>query len=102
MELTQALVLVLILPIYKTWQLQMSIARKILIMFIFLLGGLVSIVGIIRIHYLTEVYDILEVQLELVDTTCMQPHNWSSEEVWLQNADTILRDLFPSLLLANH
>lgn len=102
MELTQALVLVLILPIYKTWQLQMSTARKILIMFLFLLGGLVSVVGIIRIHYLTEVYDILGVGLELVDTTCMQPHNWSSEGVWLQNADTILRDLFTSLLLANH
>lgn len=80
----------------------MSTARKILIMCNVLLGGLVSIVGIIQIHYLTEVYDILELQLELVDTTCMQPHDWSSQDVWLQDADTILRDLFTSLLLANN
>ncbi|KAG8165767.1 hypothetical protein KVR01_004319 [Diaporthe batatas] len=75
--------LVLILPIYKIWQLQMSTARKIMVMFIFLLGGLVSIVGIIRIHYLTEVYDILEVDLELADTTWIysQVYYWQIIEV---------------------
>ncbi|KAI5917036.1 hypothetical protein F4810DRAFT_698242 [Camillea tinctor] len=52
--------LVLFLPIYKTWQLQMPFTRKILIMCIFLLGGLVSIVGIIRIHFLTQVYSVLD------------------------------------------
>ncbi|KAI0841504.1 hypothetical protein F5Y06DRAFT_259662 [Hypoxylon sp. FL0890] len=52
--------LVLFLPIYKTWQLQMPSTRKVMIMCIFLLGGLVSIVGIIRIHCLTKIYSALD------------------------------------------
>lgn len=36
---------------------------------IFLLGGLVSVVGLIRIHYLTQVYGVLESSPE-ADTTC--------------------------------
>ncbi|OTB02203.1 hypothetical protein M426DRAFT_13783 [Hypoxylon sp. CI-4A] len=50
---------VLLLPIHKIWQLQMPLSRKISIVCIFLLGGLVSIVGIIRIHFLTQVYHAL-------------------------------------------
>ncbi|KAI4868212.1 hypothetical protein F4820DRAFT_411185 [Hypoxylon rubiginosum] len=52
--------LVLLLPIYKTWQLQIPFARKAMIVGIFLLGGLVSIVGIIRIHFLTQIYYVLD------------------------------------------
>ncbi|KAI1645953.1 uncharacterized protein F4817DRAFT_342065 [Daldinia loculata] len=47
---------ILFLPIYKIWLLQMPFARKALIICIFLLGGLVSIVGIIRIHFLTQIH----------------------------------------------
>ncbi|KAI1384974.1 uncharacterized protein F4822DRAFT_379315 [Hypoxylon trugodes] len=51
--------LVLLLPVYKTWQLKMKFTRKVVIVCIFLLGGLVSIVGIIRIHFLTQIYYVL-------------------------------------------
>ncbi|KAF4628350.1 hypothetical protein G7Y89_g9801 [Cudoniella acicularis] len=60
--------LVLFLPIYKIKQLQMPFSRKIMIPCIFLLGGLVSIVGIIRIHFLTQVYNVLNDSPE-ADTT---------------------------------
>ncbi|KAI2610222.1 uncharacterized protein GGS25DRAFT_531127 [Hypoxylon fragiforme] len=51
--------LVLLLPVYKVWQLQMPITRKALVTGIFLLGSLVSIAGIIRTHFLAQVYDVL-------------------------------------------
>ncbi|KUI72793.1 hypothetical protein VM1G_08431 [Cytospora mali] len=75
--------LVLFLPVYKIWQLQMSTARKVVIICMFLLGGLVSIVGIIRIHFLTQVYDALEVELQFADTTWIysQVYYWQIIEV---------------------
>ncbi|KAK4109438.1 hypothetical protein N656DRAFT_847794 [Canariomyces notabilis] len=60
--------LVLLLPLYKVWQLQMPLARKIMIMGIFLLGILVSVVGLVRIHFLTQIYAVLE-QTREMDTT---------------------------------
>ncbi|KAI0897737.1 hypothetical protein F4806DRAFT_507575 [Annulohypoxylon nitens] len=70
--------LVLLLPIYKVWQLQMPMERKLMIVGIFLLGGLVSVVGLIRIHYLTQVYGVLESSPE-ADTTYMysQVYYWT-------------------------
>ncbi|KAI1211426.1 uncharacterized protein F4807DRAFT_459003 [Annulohypoxylon truncatum] len=70
--------LVLLLPIHKVWQLQMSITRKTMIICIFLLGGLVSVVGLIRIHYLTKVYEVLEASPE-ADTTWIfaQVYYWT-------------------------
>ncbi|ROW16865.1 hypothetical protein VPNG_01759 [Cytospora leucostoma] len=53
-------VMILLLPIYKTSQLQMPLTRKIQVIGIFLLGGLVSIVGIIRIHFGTQVFNVLD------------------------------------------
>lgn len=53
------LVLVLLLPIYKLWTLHMPLNRRLSVIFIFLLGGLVSLVGIIRIHFLTQIYSVL-------------------------------------------
>jgi len=51
--------LVLLLPIYKLWTLHMPLNRRLSVIFIFLLGGLVSLVGIIRIHFLTQIYSVL-------------------------------------------
>ncbi|KAI1179135.1 hypothetical protein F4777DRAFT_534454 [Nemania sp. FL0916] len=50
--------LILILPIYKVWGLQMALGRKVPLIGIFLLGLLVSVVGLIRIRYLTLVWAI--------------------------------------------
>ncbi|KAI1162527.1 hypothetical protein F5B18DRAFT_623305 [Nemania serpens] len=50
--------LVLILPVYKVWGLQMVLCRKVPLIGIFLLGILVSIVGLIRLKYLTLVWTI--------------------------------------------
>ncbi|MCJ1345873.1 hypothetical protein MMC31_004082 [Peltigera leucophlebia] len=52
--------LILLLPIYNVWQLQMPLHRKIAVICIFLLGGLVTITGIIRLHFLTLAYNSLE------------------------------------------
>ncbi|KAI1108086.1 hypothetical protein F5Y14DRAFT_117777 [Nemania sp. NC0429] len=51
--------LVLLLPVYKVWKLQLPLTRKIAIIGIFLLGVLVSIVGLIRIGFLTQIYNVL-------------------------------------------
>ncbi|KAI1186290.1 hypothetical protein F5B17DRAFT_404533 [Nemania serpens] len=50
--------LVLTLPIYKVWGLQMALGRKVPLIGIFLLGFLVSIIGVIRLKYLTLVWVI--------------------------------------------
>lgn len=65
---------ILLLPIYKVWKLQMSTARKFAITGMFLLGSLVSIVGIVRIHFLTETYHILTKDLSAADSTCKSTH----------------------------
>ncbi|KAI1764204.1 hypothetical protein GGR53DRAFT_520511 [Hypoxylon sp. FL1150] len=52
--------LVLAIPIYKTWQLQMPLPQKAAILCIFLMGGLVSIAGIIRICLLCQIYSTLD------------------------------------------
>lgn len=52
--------LILLLPIYNVWHLQMPTHRKVAVIFIFLLGGLVTITGIIRLHFLTLAYNSLE------------------------------------------
>lgn len=51
---------ILLLPIYNVWQLQMPIHRKLAVIGIFLLGGLVTITGIIRLHFLTLAYASLK------------------------------------------
>lgn len=70
----------------------MPFARKALIICIFLLGGLVSIVGIIRIHFLTQIHSdsedptevdgnsVLEDSAEL-DGTCMLFQTHSSTAI---------------------
>lgn len=68
--LTFSLVLVLILPVYKVWGLQMVLCRKVPLIGIFLLGILVSIVGLIRLKYLTLVWTIPPNSTNL-DVTCM-------------------------------
>lgn len=59
--LTCVTVLVLFLPVYQVWNLLMPLTRKIMVICIFLLGGLVSIVGIIRLHYLRQLYSAIAV-----------------------------------------
>ncbi|KAF7959548.1 hypothetical protein EAE96_001164 [Botrytis aclada] len=52
-------VLVPFLPTYEVKKLQMPLSRKILIIGIFCLGGLFSIIGVVRIHFLTTIYAFL-------------------------------------------
>lgn len=66
-----SLVCVLVLPVYKVWQLQLPLERKLVIIFMFLLGGLVSVMGAIRVSFLTQTYYVLEHQ-ESSDVTCRQ------------------------------
>lgn len=74
-----SLVLVLLLPVYKVWRLQMPQTRRIVVICIFLFGGLVSVVGIIRIHFLTQILSILDDSPE-ADTTCTSfPKNEKSK-----------------------
>lgn len=65
-----SLVLVLTLPIYKVWGLQMALGRKVPLIGIFLLGFLVSIIGVIRLKYLTLVWVIPPTAINL-DVSCM-------------------------------
>ncbi|MCJ1369980.1 hypothetical protein MMC20_001192 [Loxospora ochrophaea] len=55
--------LILILPVYNIWKLQMPLHRKLAIIGIFLLGGLVTITGIIRLHFFTLIYSSLKSKL---------------------------------------
>lgn len=97
------LVLVLLLPTYKIWQLQMSMVRKVTITGIFLLGGLVSIVGIIRIHFFTQAYASMETQPTFTDRTCKPSHKRIPDAYGgFQNANLNFRDLFRDFLLAYH
>ncbi|KAI9787990.1 MAG: hypothetical protein M1816_007294 [Peltula sp. TS41687] len=51
---------ILALPSYNVWRLQMPTARKVAVLGIFLLGGLVTVTGIIRLHYVTRAYNALK------------------------------------------
>ena len=46
--------LILLLPIYKVRKLQMPVQRKLAIIGIFGLGALVTITGIIRLHFVLQ------------------------------------------------
>ena len=69
------LVLILSLPVYHVWKLQMPTKRKLCVIGIFLLGGLVTITGIIRLYYIQQTYALFRHPL-WDDVTCM-----SSREV---------------------
>jgi hypothetical protein len=55
-----AIVLVLVIPIYKVWKLQMPLRRKIAVIIIFALGSFVLVTGVIRLKLLIGVYGALE------------------------------------------
>ena len=64
--------LILLLPIYNVWQLQMPIRRKLAVIGMFLLGGLVTITGIFRLHFLGAAYASLG-RPRFSDVTCKPP-----------------------------
>ena len=49
----QCIGLILILPIYNVWKLQMRTRHKIAVIGLFLLGGFTTITGILRLHFLS-------------------------------------------------
>jgi hypothetical protein len=55
-----AIVLVLVIPIYNVWNLRMPLRRKIAVIIIFALGSFVIVTGIIRLKLLIGVYGALE------------------------------------------
>ena len=60
--------LILLLPIYKVQKLQMQLKRKLAIIGIFGLGALVTITGIIRLHFVILVYAPLALPVDISST----------------------------------
>ena len=54
--MTPLLGLILLMPIYIVWNLQMPIQRRLAVIGIFGLGALVTIAGIVRLHYFIRTY----------------------------------------------
>ena len=52
--------MILALPVYNVWQLQMPLVRRISVIGIFLLEGFVTIVGIVRLVFLVGAFGALE------------------------------------------
>jgi hypothetical protein len=63
------LVLTLCWPVFEIGRLQMPFARKIGVMFMFILGGFVTIIGALRIYYLSRVFFIIH-DPAYYDITC--------------------------------
>ena len=61
--------LILLLPVYNVWKLQMRTPQKIAVICLFFLGGFTTITGIIRLHFLTYAYASLKHPL-FNDVTC--------------------------------
>lgn len=61
--------LILLLPVYNVWKLQMRTRRKIAVINIFLLGGFTTITGIIRLHFLSYAFAALGEPL-FADVAC--------------------------------
>lgn len=61
--------MILILPIYNVWKLQMRTRHKISVIAIFFLGGFTTITGIMRLHFLTYAFSSLRDPL-FSDVTC--------------------------------
>lgn len=61
--------LILLLPVYNVWKLQMRTRRKIAVVGIFLLGGFTTITGIIRLHFLNYAFAALGEPL-FADVAC--------------------------------
>ena len=90
--------LILMLPMYNVWKLQMPTHRKVAVISIFLLGGLVTVTGIIRLHFLTLTYASLEYPL-FNDISCKFTCQKCSRSI---SPDKIERQLRPCLLLVDH
>ncbi|KAH8758528.1 hypothetical protein F5882DRAFT_480263 [Hyaloscypha sp. PMI_1271] len=67
-------VAILTLPIRKVWPLKMSVQKKVVVSFMFLLGGFICVIGIIRLFFLATL-KMADVTYSLVDT-----YVWSSVE----------------------
>ncbi|KAI4212892.1 MAG: hypothetical protein LQ351_004417 [Letrouitia transgressa] len=52
--------LILLLPVYNVWKLQMRTPQKIVVTGLFLLGGFTTVTGIIRLHFLQYAYASLK------------------------------------------
>ena len=52
--------LILLLPVYNVWKLQLRTPQKITVIGLFFLGGFTTITGIIRLHFLTYAYASLK------------------------------------------
>ena len=69
--------LILLLPIYNVWKLQMRTRHKVAVVGLFLLGGFTTITGIIRLHFLTYAFASLRDPL-FNDVTCTFPTRYCS------------------------
>ncbi|KAE9379595.1 hypothetical protein N431DRAFT_500120 [Stipitochalara longipes BDJ] len=65
---------ILTLPIRKVWPLKMSVQKKVVVSFMFLLGGFICVIGIVRLFFVATL-KMTDVTYSLVDT-----YVWSSVE----------------------
>ena len=61
--------LILLLPVYNVWKLQMRTPQKIAVIGLFFLGGFTVVTGIIRLHFLNYAFASLKHPL-FNDVTC--------------------------------
>ena len=64
--------LILILPIYNVWKLQMRTRHKIAVIGLFLLGGFTTITGILRLHFLSFAFETPQ-DFAFDDLACKSP-----------------------------
>ena len=71
LSLILVIVLILSLPVYNVWKLQMPVTRKLAVISIFLLGGFVVVAGIVRFVFLVNAFTALEDPHD--DVSCRSP-----------------------------
>lgn len=67
----KTIVIILALPVYNVFKLQMPTSRKVAVIGIFLLGSLVVVAGIVRLAYVIEAFGALK--SPNADGTCKSP-----------------------------
>lgn len=87
---------ILAMPLPQLWRLNTTTARKLQLVAVFLTGGLVTVISIVRVTYLEKV-DMLDPTWTFVD-----PEIWTQAEVCSAVISACLPTLRPLFTTANH